>query len=894
MDNPDTPVRYRWLRLILVVATLGAAGAAQYWLSIQRIPVQAAYAWGAAAIGFVLLFALGRDARRLPVPETAGLSGRTETALLILVLCVGAFFTFFEIGEFPPGLNHDAAWEAMYGIRILNGERYTPYANEAWGRETLTFYFKAASLWLLGPTRFAVQLPSLLAGFATLVFFYWWARNTFGAVVALLATLFLGASGWHLIFSRTGWRSDFQPFFTAITCCFFVRGMRTARPTDFFLSGLALAATLNTYNAARVLPGVFALWLPLAMIQAESPVAFLKRYASGVAFMVAAFSIAIAPLASFAYRNWMVFQSRAAALRGQATAAEAFVSSFLVFNVKGNGDDFFVLDPALEYPVAILLVFGALWCLLSIRNRWAQFLVIGFLIGLVPGWVSKPNMNRCVGTMPFVYFFVALGAVFFAQQLRRLVPRIGSILATALLVASGAASVYATYAQYLGPNRRHVWGYYPETSVVGEYLRGLVPKYTIWVGGANFPRDTLTFLSYQGNGHPERRNYTWIEDVRALTRANAVPEPGKGIAFVVATIDRGPAVLAELERRYPTKTVTDLQYPPGSGQVIARAILVEAADVAAAPTIPGARSLPVNRYLDITGVGTAPAPIVEPADQVLSVPTPTRAPAASKAPAGTMNQPRGISLTADGHVLVSDFGNHRLQEFDSAFAFVREWGERGEEPGNLNEPGDVAAGPGGEVFVADTWNNRVQVFSADGRYLRSWSDAFFGPRGIAVDRQGTVYVADTGNNRVAAYSSQGTKKLAWGKPGSSPGSFTEPIGIATDEAGLVYVADNGNGRLQIFRPDGALVRSFPVEGWQSAAWSEPHIAIGDGGTIWVTVPAQREIRAYDAEGKLSGKIVAVDGNPFGQAMGIAYDRNTKELVVSDLRNRLVRLPARTP
>ena len=66
------------------------------------------------------------------------------------------------------------------------------------------------------------------------------------------------------------------------------------------------------------------------------------------------------------------------------------------------------------------------------------------------------------------------------------------------------------------------------------------------------------------------------------------------------------------------------------------------------------------------------------------------------------------------------------------------------------------------------------------------------------------------------------------------------------------------------------------------------------GTIWVTVPTRQLIRAYDPTGKVIKEIQGGDdpGLPFDRPMGIAYDKNTDTLVIADLENRLVRLPAK--
>ena len=285
-----------------------------------------------------------------------------------------------------------------------------------------------------------------------------------------------------------------------------------------------------------------------------------------------------------------------------------------------------------------------------------------------------------------------------------------------------------------------------------------------------------------------------------------------------------------------------------------------------------------------------------PVTTIEAIPRPAPDEAPPQDAPGRLHQPRGIASTADGGVVVCDFGNHRIQEFARDLSFVREWGSRGDLPGQFKEPCAVAVAPNGDVFVADTWNQRVQAFSKTGEYLREWAGGFYGPRGIAVDSGGSVFLADTGNNRVLRFSATGDKEAEWGGKGPEPGHFFEPSGLAVDSSGTVYVCDNGNGRLQMFTRDGRLAGAFPVAGWESKVYSEPHIVLDARGSIWVTVPGAKEVRNYDRTGKLLRTITAtsIPGRSFGTPMGIAYDAASRELVISDLDHRLVRLPLAQP
>lgn len=51
---------------------------------------------------------------------------------------------------------------------------------------------------------------------------------------------------------------------------------------------------------------------------------------------------------------------------------------------------------------------------------------------------------------------------------------------------------------------------------VGRYMRVIAEDYEIYAAAYNWPRDALTYLSYQGEGDPFRREYTYYTDAREL------------------------------------------------------------------------------------------------------------------------------------------------------------------------------------------------------------------------------------------------------------------------------------------------------------------------------------------------------------------------------------------
>jgi YYY domain-containing protein len=293
---------------------------------------------------------------------------------------------------------------------------------------------------------------------------------------------------------------------------------------------------------------------------------------------------------------------------------------------------------------------------------------------------------------------------------------------------------------------------------------------------------------------------------------------------------------------------------------------------------------PVYASPEVTILGTrgrlAAAPPVRPA-----------APRETGPPPGRFRQARGVAVADDGTVYVADFDHHRIQKLGPGLEPLAAWGGEGSARGRFKQPCEVAVF-GDEVYVADTWNGRVQVFDRDGGVLRDWGGDFFGPRGLAVGPAGDVYVADTGNHRIRRFDREGREGAGWGRRGSAPGEFLEPVGVAAGPDGQVYVADNGNARLQVFGGDGTFRRAFAVPGWRTEVFSEPKVALDGSGLIWVTVPLAGEVRGYDGEGRLQRTIAGSPppGGPFSKPLGIAVDPTTGDLLVTDLDDRVVRVP----
>jgi uncharacterized protein (TIGR03663 family) len=268
---------------------------------------------------------------------------------------------------------------------------------------------------------------------------------------------------------------------------------------------------------------------------------------------------------------------------------------------------------------------------------------------------------------------------------------------------------------------------------------------------------------------------------------------------------------------------------------------------------------------------------------------------------GQFAAPHGLAVAPDGSLYVADSNNHRIQKFDASGKFVLEFGifsgpnNPNPASGTFNEPWGVAVGPDGSVYVADTWNHRIQKFDSSGKFITMWGTPgqtdingqggiFWGPRGVAVDKNGRVYVTDTGNKRIEVFSSDGEFITQFGGVGVQPGQLDEPVGIAVDPtSGNLVVDDTWNQRIQVLTPEGQPVRQWQVTGWlDQSVTNKPYVAVDKDGNVYTTDPTGFRVLVFGPDGTFKATFgdVGTDEKSFQLPVGIAVD-DSGNVYVSD-------------
>ena len=128
-------------------------------------------------------------------------------------------------------------------------------------RLPMQLYVDAPFVGILGLNEWGVRMPNVLFGMITLVSFYYLIRELFGKKLALISSVFLTVSPWHLMYSRQANDSGMLSPFLILGTLFFIKGMKDYR--RLILSAVLFSVGIYSYATATLLIPLYVLVLIL-------------------------------------------------------------------------------------------------------------------------------------------------------------------------------------------------------------------------------------------------------------------------------------------------------------------------------------------------------------------------------------------------------------------------------------------------------------------------------------------------------------------------------------------------------------------------------------------------------------------------------------------------------
>ena len=241
---------------------------------------------------------------------------------------------------------------------------------------------------------------------------------------------------------------------------------------------------------------------------------------------------------------------------------------------------------------------------------------------------------------------------------------------------------------------------------------------------------------------------------------------------------------------------------------------------------------------------------------------------------GEFNEPFAIAIGKNDSIYVADARNHRIQMFNEAGDFKKQWGGQGDGPGQFERPAGIAVDREGNVYVSDFELDRIQKFDAEGEFILQWGKGgkgpgqFNSPTGLTINSQGQLFVADTYNHRIQKFDSKGNWSSSWGEykpigvmrsffnlfvsPGAE-GDFNYPVRVTIGAWDKVFVSDAYNNRVEVFSSDGNYLSQFGSIGFLGGSFRvSSGIAADKAGRIIVADFYNHRIQMFNEKGDHMG------------------------------------------
>jgi hypothetical protein len=377
----------------------------------------------------------------------------------MLIVYAGALALWRD--SVPPGLNNDAAEEALRGIQLLDAGRLQVLSSSPGiPQETLYLYAVALISRVLGTTTLPIHLLSWASALACLWLVVQAARRADPNLPTWVPLLLAASSLWLFHYGRAGVRAISAPCFAlAVGLALDQAERRLARWRPAMLCGALLGLSLYAYTACRVLLVVFLLHAGLRLWRGQS--ARRLRIRCYALVLTTALVVSIPNLLFAASSPAAFFLRGSYVVRGgwQATATHLAASVLVPLRYADRyrtiAGDTYIFDgvsagltaAGLDPSSPLLAAACALGLVAAWRRRQEPivlYLLLLWPVGTLLLGFTGPSLTRLLIVLPSLLVIGALGAGTVIERWPRAAPVVAAVLAAA--VALSAREYFSPFA----------------------------------------------------------------------------------------------------------------------------------------------------------------------------------------------------------------------------------------------------------------------------------------------------------------------------------------------------------------------------------------------------------------------------------------------------------------
>jgi len=509
-----------------------------------------------------------------------------EVAVLAAITVLALALRLWDLRDVPFNIYPDEVMTGLVAERAyINGPAPAPSLfSTLWSDvelPTLWFAIVAGALKLGGIGLATVRLPAALFGAATVLPFYGLVRGVWGRITAIAGASIMAFSAANVHYSRMALNNITTAFFWTVCFFFLMRGLRSRRPTDWTLAGLAAGVSEHFYYGTRLLPFILVAFVAYLVVVHWR---HARHYVAQFVWLVLGYLFGFGPLLSYFITHPGSYYGRGAGLMTWNRIPASWhdlqqmwntlwpiMSENLLGISTQSAQDIMYYAPLLLPAEAALLVLGV--ALLAWRWRHpAAFLVLlsGLGVLFVGGTLvlypnsAPPMLAHWTPAFPAFYAATAvpigawIGSTEVWLRVRERWITIAVVVVVLVTLAYANINFYF-YKYYADPellrNERYKTAQmlYEVQTTQSRYMASLGAGYrVIVVGKSPYPYDaeiTRYFVAGQ--------EYTTIRDPQEQLSLESVA--GKGLAFLF--FPGNEQYRAIIRERYPSGTEGEVRNP---------------------------------------------------------------------------------------------------------------------------------------------------------------------------------------------------------------------------------------------------------------------------------------------------------------------------------------------
>lgn len=384
--------------------------------------------------------------------------------ILFAIFLLGALLRFADLGKIPTGFHVDEAYFGYNAFSILKTGREITGNFLPLNLHSLLYspagysYLAIPFIVFFGLSEFSTRFPSALFGSLTIPLVYFlfkliFKENKNKERIALISSLFLAVSPWHINLSRLSTENVLVVFFVTLGTCLYIFWLEKNRAYLLLFAFLAFAANIVIYQAARSFLPIF---IPLLFLyslyikQINIKKLFLPIFLYTLLIIIPVIYVLFSPELSFRIRTLSIFQNPTTQLlldeqlredgvnnigvieaRAFHNKISNYSTTFINNYFKHFSPEFLFTDAGLpiRYRVSsmgLLYIFDLLFILAGVyylikNERKKSIFILGWIlivpIGSALTFDDIPNLQRTLLVFPVLSILIAFGFEYLFTQI---------------------------------------------------------------------------------------------------------------------------------------------------------------------------------------------------------------------------------------------------------------------------------------------------------------------------------------------------------------------------------------------------------------------------------------------------------------------------------------------